>query len=152
MNPLFKKLNFKAHTPIFVGAAPESFEPVLQEMAPLTRIDREVAGETRYPFLLQFVSSEAALEAAAKLLQGHIADDAVLWFAYPKKSSKRYQSDITRDQGWAALGAMGYEPVRQVAIDEDWSALRFRLAENIQTMRRDPSWALSEQGKEKAGK
>jgi hypothetical protein len=34
-----------------------------------------------------------------------------------------------------------------VAIDADWSALRFRRAERIKSMRRDASRALSAQGK-----
>ena len=43
----------------------------------------------------------------------------------------------------------GFEPVRQVAIDEDWSALRFRRAEHIKTMTR--SFAMTTTGKEKVG-
>ncbi|HMV90161.1 MAG TPA: hypothetical protein PKA40_11005, partial [Cyclobacteriaceae bacterium] len=49
--------------------------------------------------------------------------------------------------GWAELGKAGYEPVRMVAIDEDWSALRFRKAENIKVMKR--SSAISETGKKR---
>jgi hypothetical protein len=37
-----------------------------------------------------------------------------------------------------------------VAIDEDWSALRFRKVAFIKTMTR--SFAMTEEGKEKAGK
>ncbi len=39
-----------------------------------------------------------------------------------------------------------------VAIDEDWSALRFRRAEFIKTMKRDPSRAGSGQGKARVAK
>ena len=49
-----------------------------------------------------------------------------------------------------AVGAHGFEPVRMVAIDEDWSALRFRRVEHIKTMTR--SFALTEAGKAKAAK
>jgi hypothetical protein len=41
--------------------------------------------------------------------------------------------------------AVGFEGVRQVAIDDQWSALRFRRAEFIETMNR--SWAMSAEGK-----
>ena len=51
--------------------------------------------------------------------------------AYPKGSSKRLTCDFNRDTGWSPLRAVGFGPVRQVAIDEDWSALRFRRAEFI---------------------
>jgi hypothetical protein len=76
----------------------------------------------------------------------------VVWFAYPKGTSKRYACEINRDTGWAALGQAGFEPVRMVAIDEDWSAVRFRRAEFIKTMTRDRKWAMSKEGKEKAAK
>jgi hypothetical protein len=49
-----------------------------------------------------------------------------VWVAYPKKASRRYGCEFDRDTGWQALGDAGFEPVRQVAIDEDWSALRCR--------------------------
>ena len=34
------------------------------------------------------------------------------------------------------MGKAGFEPVRMVAIDEDWSAVRFRRVEFIKTMNR----------------
>jgi len=60
----------------------------------------------------------------------------VVWFAYPKGSSKRYKSEIDRDHGWKILGREGFEPVRMVAIDEDWSAKRFRRVEFLKNMTR----------------
>jgi len=45
------------------------------------------------------------------------------------------------------LGKSGFEPVRMVAIDEDWSALRFRKPENIKKMTR--SFAMTAEGKKK---
>jgi hypothetical protein len=55
----------------------------------------------------------------------------MLWFAYPKKSSVNYTCDFSRDTGWEILGRHGFEGVRMVAIDQDWSALRFRRVEYI---------------------
>lgn len=71
--------------------------------------------------------------------------------AYPKGSSKRYTATINRDKGWARLGAAGFEAVRMIAIDDDWSAVRFRRAEFIKTMKRDKEWAMRAAGKAKAG-
>ena len=70
-----------------------------------------------------------------------------MWFAYPKGTSKRYKSEINRDTGWQALGKSGFEPVRAVAIDEDWSALRFRRVEFIKTMTRAKEHRMTTQGK-----
>ena len=57
--------------------------------------------------------------------------DALLWIAYPKGTSKRYTCEFNRDKGWGVLLGSGFDCVRQVAIDEDWSALRFRRIEFI---------------------
>jgi len=70
--------------------------------------------------------------------------DQVLWFAYPKKSSKMYAGQIDRDHGWKPLQDLGFEPVRQVALDEDWSALRFRRRIYIKNFTRKPeTWGTS---------
>jgi hypothetical protein len=45
------------------------------------------------------------------------------------------------------LGAAGFEPVRQVAIDEDGSLPRFRRAEFNATMTRKPAGATSDAGR-----
>jgi hypothetical protein len=39
--------------------------------------------------------------------------------------------EFNRDKGWGVLARSGFDCVRQVAIDEDWSALRFRRIEFI---------------------
>lgn len=57
--------------------------------------------------------------------------DAILWFAYPKGTSKKYKCEFNRDNGWDVIRAAGFDTVRAVAIDEDWSALRFRRKEFI---------------------
>ena len=35
-------------------------------------------------------------------------------------------TDVNRDKLWPVVAALGQRPVRQVALDEVWSALRFR--------------------------
>jgi hypothetical protein len=74
--------------------------------------------------------------------------DPVVWIAYPKKSSRTYTCEFNRDSGWDGLGEIGFEPVRQVAINDDWSALRFRRVQHIKTMVR--TFAMTEEGKRKA--
>ena len=63
-----------------------------------------------------------------------------------KKSSKNYKCGFERDSGWDILGEHGFEPVRIVAIDEDWSALRFRRVEFIKKMTKRKSVTISEVG------
>ncbi|HEY8510863.1 MAG TPA: hypothetical protein VIL31_02820 [Cyclobacteriaceae bacterium] len=101
-------------------------------------------------FALIFVKSKPEIDAAFRSIKEKIKGDAVLWFAYPKGTSKKYKVDISRDKGWDTLGDGGFEVVRAVAIDDDWSAMRFRKAAFIAKMTRDSRFALSKEGRAKA--
>jgi hypothetical protein len=149
MTPLFKKLNLGSHATIHVLNAPAAFEPALAALDGVA-IERTVAGSPS--FALAFVITQPELDAASAKLTAACVDDAVLWMVYPKGTSKRYRCEFNRDSGWAVLGAAGFEPVRMVAIDEDWSALRFRRVEHIKAMARNPAGAISGAGRSKAAK
>ena len=77
---------------------------------------------------------QAEVDRLAKLLSAKAAGDALLWLANPKGASKKYQCDFNRDTGWSLLKDAGFDTVRAVAIDEDWSALRFRRVEHINSV------------------
>lgn len=145
MHPTLKKLNYTDQSPIYALNPPESFAEVVGEIEVRTSLGRAKS----VPFLIAFLTKKADVDALAPRIAAATAGDAVVWMAYPKGTSKKYKCDFNRDNGWAQLGAHGFEPVRQVAIDEDWSALRFRRVEFIKTMTR--SFALTEAGKKKAG-
>lgn len=147
MSALFKKLNLGNQTTLHVLNAPKSFEPQLAALTGVT-VKRTVVGSSA--FALAFVITQAQLDAASRKLAAACKGDAVLWMVYPKGSSKKYRCEFNRDSGWPALGAAGFEPVRMVAVDEDWSALRFRRVEHIKTMTRKPDGAISRAGKRKA--
>ena len=148
---VFDKLQLKDQKEIVVLNAPTSFEPELAGLKGVT-VHRALKDVKETPFSLAFVMTQAEVDAAAKGIASRAKGDAAVWFAYPKGSSKRYTSTINRDNGWASLGAAGFEAVRMIAIDEDWSAVRFRRAEFIKTMKRDKEWAMGAAGKAKAGK
>ena len=69
----------------------------------------------------------------APKLAARAPGDPILWFAYPKGTSKKLTCDFNRDTGWARLAAAGFDTVRSIAIDEDWTALRFRRNEYIKS-------------------
>ena len=147
MNDLFKKMNFKASETVLVLNAPLSFEPHMSAMEGLTRIERAVIHGKKTNFILAFCTLQADIDVIARDVLDCLEDDGLLWFAYPKGTSKRFKCDFNRDTGWAVLGELGFEPVRMVAIDEDWSALRFRKVEFIKKMTRNS--ALSKEGKQR---
>jgi hypothetical protein len=122
---VFEKLNLRHQSEIFVSGAPASFEPELKRLSRVSVI-RDPTKAQSIEFAILFVTKRAEVESAAKLFARKGDGDVVLWFAYPKRTSKRYISEVDRDTGWDALNAAGFETVRLVAIDDDWSALRFR--------------------------
>lgn len=130
MPSIFDKLNLKQQPEILVVNAPSSFEPELAALAGVAVL-RDAALAKAIHFALVFASQQAEVEALSAVITRKAEGDALIWFAYPKGTSKRYQCDFNRDTGWAKLRAAGFDTVRQVAIDEDWSALRFRRTEFI---------------------
>jgi hypothetical protein len=129
MTPVFKKLNYTTQTPILIYAAPKSFQPEIQAMEAETTVHGKPRAGQLYGFVLAFAPMRADLVKAARLVAPVVQKKGVLWFAYPKQSSKTYTSDLNRDMCWEALAPLGLQPVRQIAIDDDWSALRFKTKE-----------------------
>lgn len=105
--------------------APEDVAQALtQEDYTFTRAD-EAPGLGVYSGVLLFVQSAAELEEMGPQALSLLEPGGLLWIAYPKIASG-IKTDLTRDKGWQAMKQLGYEGVRQVAVDEVWSALRFR--------------------------
>ncbi|CAM3397210.1 DUF3052 domain-containing protein [Marinicrinis lubricantis] len=131
MHPLLKKLQYKEEGPMLIVGSPQQFAGTMKELAPY-EIHTEPK-EDHYNFILIFVKSQHEVEQYAGMAVERLHSDGVLWFAYPKKTSKKYEADIHRDRGWDALNCLNYTGVRQIAIDEDWSALRFRHKDLIKS-------------------
>lgn len=146
----FQKLNLKDQREIAVLNAPQSFEAELAALHNVT-VRRSLSDSGNVDFALAFVIKQAEVDSLAKAIARKAKGDAVVWFAYPKGSSKKYTSEISRDTAWRVLGNEGFEPVRMVAIDEDWSAVRFRRAEFIKKMTRAREHRMSAQGKARKG-
>ena len=128
--PIFDKLNLGKSTSIVVYNAPPSFESELTRLKGV-KIERDPKKPAAVKFSLAFVTAQKELDRLSKLLAAAADGDALLWFAYPKGTSKRYTCEFNRDTGWDVIRKAGYDTVRAVAIDDDWSAIRFRRNEFI---------------------
>jgi len=91
-----------------------------------------IAGEGTHPagtpddadVVVVFVRTRAELTAVGAPAIEAARRDQLAWIAYPKAG--KLGTDLNRDILAGALTGEGVQPVRQVAIDEVWSALRFR--------------------------
>lgn len=134
MPSIFEKMNLKQQREILVVSAPSSFERELAALGDVT-VRRDPNDVRSIHFALAFATAQGELNRLADVLTAKAEGDALLWFAYPKATSKRYACEFNRDTGWTLLRSKGFDTVRQVAIDEDWTALRFRRSEYINSTR-----------------
>ena len=77
--------------------------------------------------LMVFVSTLAEVKRYARAAAKSMPGDGLFWVAYPKGTSGM-KSDVNRDRLREALDSTGWRPVRLIAIDATWSAMRFRPA------------------------
>lgn len=149
-NTLFKKLNYKGQAEILAVNYPESFSRELEQMQAHARILRSLdeTGAT-IAFAIAFGKTPEEVEGLTKGIGPKLGEDAVFWFCYPKQSSKKYTCNFNRDTGWQVMAEFDLEPVRQVAIDEDWSALRFRQVDQIKKITRREGYALTQKAKDR---
>lgn len=132
MDPILKKMTWKVGMNIQVWNCPEELESLIEEWKNEGWIDASKSPD----FMLAFVQDEEEVKKYFFKMQAKAPEDQQIWMAYPKGSSKRYKAKINRDSGWKYLGEFDYESVRQIAINEDWSALRFRKTKYVKVMTR----------------
>jgi hypothetical protein len=82
-------------------------------------------------FALIFAISKHQLKDILKDVLPALNEDAKLWIAYPKLTSK-IVSDLSRDCNWECIAQSGYEGVRMISLDHVWCAMRFKKADKVQ--------------------
>ena len=130
MSSTVKKLGLKSGMRALVLGAPSDY---LNSLAPLpdrVEVSRNLSGTHEFVQLFATRKSEIT-KSAEKLLQS-AAPGALVWISYPKKTSG-VDSDLSREVVWAAMEGTGWRPVSQIAIDDVWSALRFRPTQDVKS-------------------
>lgn len=133
MDTLLKKMNFKEGMKIRIWNCPQDLEDLVNSWETAGYYAEEGEKPT---FMLAFVYSKEDVDKYFEEMHQLSPEDEAIWIAYPKGTSKKYKVKINRDSGWGKVGELDYEGVRQIAIDEDWSALRFRKVRYIKTLTR----------------
>jgi len=127
-SPVAKKLGIKSGMHALVLGAPSGYRKLLEPLPEGVIISDEVCGAQQ--FVQLFATRKADIKKSAPKLLKNAAPGALVWITYPKKTSG-VQSDLSREEVWDGMAATGWRPVSQIAIDEVWSALRFRPAEDV---------------------
>ena len=126
--PLTEKLGMKGQLRALIMNAPKGYSTLLGPLPPDITVNTKPSG--KYDFVHLFVGSREELDRLGPDAMNAVKPMAIFWIAYPKQSGGT-GADITRDEGWDVVTAKGFEPVTQVAIDDIWSALRFRPAAEV---------------------
>lgn len=123
--PLIKKLGIKPGQKILILNAPQDYLQQLEILTEAVKLKTTTGEAGTFDFVQLFVQNKSDIDNHAGTAIEALKKGGLLWFTYPKKSSK-VKTDITRDHGWESVRSSGWRPVTQIAIDEIWSALRFR--------------------------
>ncbi len=127
---LIKKLQLKPGMRVLVLNAPEGY---LDRLTPLpegaTFVEQGPAD-----WVQVFMRNKAEVDALAPRGIEAVVREGALWLCYPKgrlKAGAKAGTDINRDTGWDVVMLTGWGPVTQVALDETWSALRWKPESDV---------------------
>src|SRR5579864_2050182 len=121
MAALSAKLNIKAGQTVVVEGLPKGVELVFEQ----GQLQQDAGSADA---VILFVANAAEFGQRADNVVKAAKRDALAWVAYPKAG--QLGTDLNRDSLAKLMLERGVQPVRQVAINEVWSALRFRPAGN----------------------
>ncbi len=126
--PVARKLGMNPGMRALIIAPPPGY---LKSLAPFPD-DLTVSSRAdgMYPFVQVFTKRLSEINRFAQRLSKHAAPNALVWISYPKKTSKAAGA-LSRDVIREAMSTQGWRAVSIVAIDEVWSALRFRPAGQV---------------------
>lgn len=122
---VLRKLHMKSGQKVAVVGAPEDVRPAVTAVPEGVDLSERLDGH--FDFILCFVKTKAEVHQLAPSLKEAMKPGAVLWIAYPK--GRGLSTDLNRDILREQLAASRLQAVSNVAIDETWSAVRFRPTE-----------------------
>jgi hypothetical protein len=119
---LSQKLAIRPGYRIAVVNPPKTVGELVSGLSSDANVSSEVEGAHA---VLLFVADSSELARFWPTVGTSMRADAVLWIAYPKRTST-VRTDLSRDHGWEPVVDAGLDTVSQVSLDDTWSALRFR--------------------------
>ena len=128
MNSLAKKLLIKPNSRWLLFNAPANYNDSLTPLPDQVEIVFNTAGT--FDGIQLFVTTSAELAADLSIITPLLKDNTVFWIIYPKKNSG-ISSDLEMMSSWNAPTQYGLRPVASAAVNEVWTALRFRPVEQV---------------------
>jgi hypothetical protein len=127
MSDVARKLLIKAGHRVSLVNPPAGY---LERLHPLPDGVGVVKSTSATADVLQvFVRDTADLRKLDPKVFQRVKPDGVLWVCYPKGGKN--STDLNRDVLWKAMEKKGLVGVTLVAIDDTWSAMRFRPPDRV---------------------
>ena len=123
---LVQKMLIKPGQRFLLLNAPPGYQARLSDL-PAGVIPETTLSSGQADVIQCFITSRKQLEDMLIGLKAALKPGGVLWITYPKVTS-RLASDINRDTINAYAPTLGLQGVAMIAIDEDWAALRLKIA------------------------
>jgi len=123
ISPLAKKLQIKPSKHWLLFNAPANYLTLLEPLPGGTTVSCEAKG--LFDGVQLFVKNSKELEETLKVVVPTLKSDTIFWVIYPKKNSG-IETDLAMMGSWSAPADHGLEPVASAAVDDTWTALRFR--------------------------
>lgn len=125
MEANLKKMLFKGQSPVLALGFPLEAVGLLRALGP----DAQTRASVESPFIIAFAADLAAAEKHAKAAAKCLSAKGSFWMAYPKGTSKKCKDpDLNRDTLHEGMREFGFEGVSLIALDDDWSCMRFKRA------------------------
>jgi hypothetical protein len=128
MNALAKKLQIKPHSRWLLYNAPVSYLDSLLPLPDGVELLFNTPGD--FDGVQLFVTNSTGLLAELKIIAPLLKPDSIFWIIYPKKTSK-ITTDLEMMGSWGEPAVYGLRPVASAAVNETWTALRFRPADQV---------------------
>jgi hypothetical protein len=123
MNALAKKLQIKPNSHWLLYNAPANYPDSLTPLPDGAEIVFNTSGD--FNGIQLFVTNSTQLVSDLKIIVPLLKDDTVFWIIYPKKNSG-IDTDLEMMSSWDSPAQYGLRPVASAAVNEIWTALRFR--------------------------
>ena len=124
---LLEKLQLQDEKNLLIQGLPSSIEKQFIKLT-FSKNVTPLLKTRKIDFALVFAVSQRQLIDILKDVIPALGEDGKFWIAYPKLTSK-ISSDLCRDKNWDFVSDHGFEAVRMVALDNVWSAARFKKPE-----------------------
>lgn len=123
ISPVAKKLQVKSGKRWLFYCAPENYLATIEPMPEGTETAFDLGGD--FDGIQLFVKNSTELKERLIVIMPALKPGTIFWITYPKKSSG-IPSDLEMMSSWDELAVYGYNGVAAAAIDQTWTALRFR--------------------------